>query len=114
MPLGVMKTVAELSSLSEIEPAVVWAAATGNNAKTWGLPAGFIAPGKAADIVIIDAPWGSTQHDALTALSVGDIPGISAVITGGTVRTLRSRNTPQAARAAEVTPRIEHLESSGH
>lgn len=114
MPLGVMKTVAELSSLSDIEPAVVWAAATGNNAKTWGLPAGFIAPGKAADLVIIDAPWGSTQHDALSALSVGDIPGISAVITGGTVRTLRSRNTPQAARAAEVTPRIEHLESSGH
>ncbi len=114
MPLGVLKTVAELSSLSEIEPAVVWAAATGNNARIWGLPAGFIAPGKAADLVIIDAPWGSTQHDALSALSVGDIPGISAVITGGTVRALRSRNTPQAARAAEVTPRIEHLEQSGH
>lgn len=114
MPLGVLKTVAELSSLSDIEPARVWAAATGNNAKVWDLPAGFIAPGRAADLVVLDAPWGSTKDDALGALSVGDIPGISAVITGGIVRTLRSRNTPQAARAAEVSPRIEHLESSGH
>jgi enamidase len=114
MPLGVMKTVAELSSLSNIDPAIVWAAATGNNARVWDLPAGFIAPGRAADLVVLDAPWGSTRDDALGALSVGDIPGISAVITGGVVRTLRSRNTPQAARAAEVTPRIEHLEASGH
>jgi enamidase len=93
---------------------MVWAAATGNNANIWDLPAGFIAVGRAADIVIIDAPWGSTKDDALGALSVGDIPGISAVITAGIVRTLRSRNTPQAARAARVTPPIEHLESSGH
>lgn len=114
MPLGVMKTVAELSSLSEVDPAIVWAAATGNNANIWDLPAGFIAPGRAADIVVLDAPWGSTKDDALGALSVGDIPGISAVIAGGIVRTLRSRNTPQAARAAEVSPRIAHLEASGH
>jgi enamidase len=114
MPLGVMKTVAELSSLSDVDPGRVWAAATGNNANIWDLPAGFIAVGRAADIVIIDAPWGSTKDDALGALSVGDIPGISAVITAGIVRTLRSRNTPQAARAARVTPPIEHLESSGH
>jgi enamidase len=114
MPLGVMKTVAELSSLSDVDPGMVWAAATGNNANIWDLPAGFIAVGRAADIVIIDAPWGSTKDDALGALSVGDIPGISAVITAGIVRTLRSRNTPQAARAARVTPPLEHLESSGH
>jgi len=114
MPLGVIKTVAELSSLGGIAPEKVWAAATGNNAVTWELPAGFLAPGKAGDIVIMDAPWGSTRDDALSALSLGDIPGISAVITGGVLRTLRSRNTPQAARAASVTPRQMHLESAGH
>ncbi|MBW8763281.1 MAG: amidohydrolase family protein [Microbacterium sp.] len=114
MPLGVMKTVAELSSLSRVAPALVWAAATGNNANVWDLPAGFLEPGRAADIVIMDAPWGSTRDDALGALEVGDIPGISAVITGGVVRTLRSRNTPQAARAATVTPALPHLDSSGH
>lgn len=114
MPLGVLKTVAELSSLAHLAPEQVWAAASGNNARVWGLPAGEIAPGKAADILVMDAPWGSTREDALGALAIGDIPGISAVITGGTVRALRSRNTPQAARAATVAPRIEHLEAAGH
>jgi enamidase len=114
MPLGVIKTVAELSSLGGIAPEKVLAAASGYNAVTWELPAGFLAPGKAGDIVIMDAPWGSTRDDALSALSLGDIPGISAVITGGVLRTLRSRNTPQAARAASVTPRQPHLETSGH
>jgi enamidase len=114
MPLGVIKTVAELSSLSGIAPEQVWAAATGNNARTWDLPAGFLEAGKAADIVIMDAPWGSTRDDALSALAIGDIPGISAVITGGVLRTLRSRNTPQAARAATVSPRQPHLEGAGH
>lgn len=114
MPLGVIKTVAELSSLTDIDPAVVWAMATGNNARTWDLPAGVIEPGRAADIVVMDAPWGSTRNDALGALEVGDIPGISAVVTGGEVRALTSRNTPRAARLARVTPELSHLTAAGH
>lgn len=114
MPLGVLKTVAEMSSLSNVAPELVWAAATGNNAKAWNLPAGILEPGRAADIVIMDAPWGSTQPDALSALSIGDIPGITGVVTGGIVRVLRSRNTPAATRAAVPEPRIGHLESAGH
>ena len=82
MPLGVIKTVAELASFSGIDPAMIWAAATGNNARVWDLPAGFIEVGRAADLVVMDAPWGSTRDDALGALQVGDIPGITAVITG--------------------------------
>src|SRR5690606_35721544 len=82
MPLGVIKTVAELAAFTGIPPAEVWAAATGNNARIWDLPAGFVEVGRAADLVVMDAPWGSTQEDALGALSVGDIPGITAVITG--------------------------------
>jgi enamidase len=114
MPLGVIKTVAELSSLSGIHPGKIWAAASGSNARVWDLPAGFVAEGRAADLVVMDAPWGSTRDDALGALSVGDIPGISAVITSGRLRNLLSRNTPRAARLAGVTPRMEHLETSGH
>jgi enamidase len=114
MPLGVIKTVAELSSLSGVEAAVVWAAATGNNARTWDLPAGFIERGRAADLVVMDAPWGSTRDDAASALQIGDIPGISAVITGGVLRNLTSRNTPRAARLVSVEPPVPHLESTGH
>jgi enamidase len=114
MPLGVIKTVAELSSLSGVDPARVWAAATGNNARTWDLPAGVVAVGRAADLVVMDAPWGSTRDDAAGALAAGDIPGITAVITGGELRNLTSRNTPRAARLATVTPPVPHLDTGGH
>ncbi|MFC4466822.1 amidohydrolase family protein [Streptomyces xiangluensis] len=114
MPLGVIKTVAELSSFSGIDPAMIWAAATGNNARVWDLPAGVIEVGAAADLVVMDAPWGSTRDDALGALEIGDIPGITAVITGGHLRNLTSRNTPRAARLAAVTPDMPHLAATGH
>jgi enamidase len=114
MPLGVLKTVAELSSLTSVDPAVMYAAATGNNARTWGIPGGFVTKGAEADMVIMDAPWGSTANDALGALAVGDIPGITAVITSGDVRALTSRNTPRAARLATITPPAPHLTEAGH
>lgn len=113
MPLGVIKTVAELSSFSGIDPAQIWAAASGNNARTWGLPSGFVRPDAAADLVVMDAPWGCTADDALGALAIGDIPGISAVVTDGVVRGLLSRNTPRAARLATIRPDLPHL-AGGH
>lgn len=109
IPLALLKTVAELSSLAPIEPATAWALATGNNARVYRLSSGKVQVGAPADLVVMDAPWGSSADDALSALSLGDIPGISAVVIGGIVRTLRSRNTPLAARLATVTPPIEHL-----
>ncbi|GAA1516989.1 amidohydrolase family protein [Nocardioides humi] len=109
MPLGVLKTVAELSSLAPMDPALVWSAASGNCARVWDLDAGLVAPGRAADLVVMDAPWGSRADDALGALALGDLPGISAVVTRGQVRALRSRNTPRAARLAVVTPDLPHL-----
>ncbi len=109
MPLGMLKTVAELSSFSGMDPAVVWAMATGNCARTWSLPAGLLEPGRPADLIVMDAPWGSTANDAIGALSIGDLPGISAVVTDGTVRAMLSRNTPRAARLATSTPELPHL-----
>jgi enamidase len=112
MPLGVVKTVAELSSFSGISAAQIWAAASGNNARTWDLPSGFIRESAVADLVVMDAPWGSTADDALGALTIGDIPGISAMITDGVVRGLLSRNTPRAARLASTRPHFSYLTES--
>ncbi|OBI75776.1 amidohydrolase family protein [Mycobacterium asiaticum] len=112
MPLGVIKTIAELSSLSGMDPARVWAAATGNNSRVWGLGAGLACEGAAADLVVMDAPWGSTASRARDALAIGDIPGISAVVCGGRVTALRSRNTPRAARLATVEPDLPHLDDA--
>ncbi len=114
MPLGVIKTIAELASFSGIDPAKLWAAATGNNARTWDLDSGFVRVGAAADLVVLDAPWGSGKPDALGALSIGDIPGITAVVTAGVLRNLTSRNTPRAARLVSVSPEMPHLASAAH
>lgn len=109
MPLGVIKTLAEISSLAELDPAVAWALATGNNARIWGLDCGRIREGAAADLLVMDAPWGAVGTSALDALASGDIPGISAVVTAGVVRGLVSRNTPRAARLARADPALPHL-----
>jgi enamidase len=113
IPLGVIKTVCEISSLTGLSPEESVALATGNNANAYDLKCGVIAEGRAADFVVLDAPWGSVAQDALGAISRGDIPGISAVIIDGRLRVLRSRNSPAAARLAKVQPQMDWL-SEGH
>jgi enamidase len=105
IPLAVLKTVVELSALSSLAPAQAWALATGNVADVWGLPAGRLRVGAEADLVVLDAPRGSTATTAADAMALGNIPGISAVVTDGVPRFLASRNTPRAARPAELTGR---------
>ena len=79
-------------------------AATGSNARIYGLDSGLLAPGKAADIVLIDAPDGGTQKTALAAIKHGDIAAIGAVVTAGVPRFVgRSRNTPATTRKARVS-----------
>lgn len=104
MPLAVLKTVVELAALAPLEPAVSWALATGNVGRAWGLPAGRVQVGAAADLVALDAPLGGVAGDAAAAMSNGDMPGITAVVTDATVRTLTSRNTPRARRPARLVP----------
>lgn len=106
MPLGMIKTVAELTSLGGVPPEVVWSWASGVTADVYELDAGRIEVGRPADLVVMDAPWGSKAGDALGALARGDIPGISAVLIDGVVRALRSRNTPAAARQVKADPPI--------
>ena len=103
MPMGVLKTICELASLGGLPPAEAIALATGNNATAFRLATGTIAVGQPADLVVCDAPVGSTAPDALGAIALGDIPGISCVIVDGEVRVGRSRNTPLAQRLAAVS-----------
>jgi enamidase len=100
MPMGVLKTVCEMSSLAELPPAVAIALATGSNARAFRLTTGTVAVGQPADLVVCDAPAASMADDAFAAIARGDIPGISGVIIDGEVRVGRSRNTPLAKRLA--------------
>lgn len=114
IPLALLKTLAELCSLAGLDPAIGWACASGTSERVYGLDGGSLEVGKPADLVVLDAPWGSKAGDALGALRRGDIPGISCVLIDGEIRALRSRNTPAAARAAAVTPAIPTPAGSDH
>jgi enamidase len=111
IPLGVLRTLSLLAGLGGLDPAEAIACATGNTARVYKLDTGMIAEGRAADLVICDAPTGSIARDALSALSAGDLPGIAMVLIDGAITIGRSRNTPPAARAAEVVK--GHGPSSG-
>jgi enamidase len=107
MPLGMMYTITHLAALAGLPVELAIAAATGNNARVYRLNSGLIAPGRDADLVLIDACSGGSKHDALAALANGDIAAVSAVITDGVPRFVgRSRNTPQGIRPVRVIKSI--------
>lgn len=102
VPLGILRLIAHLASLGDVAAETVIAFATGNTARVHRLDTGTIAPGKAADLCIVDAPVGSVGTTALEALANGDIPGVSMVLVDGVPLIGRSRNTAPATRMAEV------------
>lgn len=103
MPLGIQYTISHLASLTDMPVEWAIAAATGNNARTYRLNSGFIAPGKDADVVILDACVGGTKKTALDALRNGDIAAVAAVVSDGVPRFVgRSRNTPAPNRSVRV------------
>jgi enamidase len=103
MPLGMLYTIAHCASLTGLPPELFISAATGSNARVYGLNSGILAPGRDADIVLIDAPDGGSQRDALSAISNGDIAAVGAVISDGVPRFVgRSRNTPSTTRRVRV------------
>lgn len=105
MPMGMIKTVVELSSLGRLPASEVLALATGNAGRILGVDEGILEPGLPADFVLIQEPLGCTKDHPLAAIENGDIPGISAVVIDGQIRALKSRNTPAPAREARVEGR---------
>ena len=103
MPLGMLYTMSHLVSLAGVVPELAVAMATGNNARVYRLNSGIIAPGRDADLVLVDACLGGSQKDCFSALRNGDVLGVGAVISNGVPRFVgRSRNTPETTRKARV------------
>ncbi len=102
MPLGMIKTVCEISSLCGMAAPKAIALATGNNGKVLGVEQGILDAGRPADLFCCFRPLGSSQNGPLESIEYGDIPGIAAVVIGGEVRALRSRNTPAPDGACEI------------
>jgi enamidase len=102
MPLGMLKTVAEISSLGGVGAADAIALATGNNGRVLRVAQGVLHPGAPADVVLVQPPLGGAADDPLASIELGDLPGIAAVVVDGAIRALRSRNTPAPVREARV------------
>jgi enamidase len=103
-PLGILRTIALLSSVGEIDAATVFCFATGNTARLRALDCGLIEPGRAADFVVMDRAQHTAGKTLLESVRMGDLPGISMVIIDGVARCGRSRNTPPATTLAELVP----------
>lgn len=97
-PLGIIRTVAFLSSLGGVAPERAIAYGSGNAARAFKRPEGRIAEGDPADVVVIDAPPGSTGKDALGALRRGDHPSIRLVFIDGELRVNESHITARGER----------------
>ena len=102
MPLGMIKTIVEMSSLGRIPAADAIALATGNNARVLRREEGVLEAGRPADLALLHPPLGGATDAPLAAIENGDIPGIGAVVIDGEVRALRSRNTPAPAGACRI------------
>ena len=102
VPLGVLRVICHLASLSPVSAEQAVCMATGNTARVHKLPRGIIAPGREADLVIMDAPMGSVGSDALGAIKAGDVPGVGMVLVDGAVVVGKSRNTPPPVRKPKL------------
>ena len=103
MPQGMIKTITEMSCLTDHPPEWLIAAATGNNAKVYRLNSGFLAPGKDADVLLLDAALGGSQTTALDAIKNGDVTSGVGCFTAGTPRYIgRSRCTPPPQRYCKI------------
>ncbi|WP_457551679.1 amidohydrolase family protein [Desulfobacula sp.] len=96
VPLGILRVINLLASLTPISAAQAICMATGNTAKLFGLDTGLIKAGSFADLVIMDAPMGSVGGNALEAIEAGDVPGVGMVLVDGEIVVPKSRNTPPA------------------
>ena len=98
-PLGMLRVISWVASLGGIDPAAAIAMATGNVTAMHGLNTGVVAPGREADLLIVDAPLGTQAEDAVGALAIGDTLAVAGVIIDGSVRVTKSRNTPPPVRS---------------
>ena len=114
MPLGMIKSITEMATLSDYPAEWMIAAATGSVANIYRLNSGFIKRGKDADVLLIDAPLGGSKKTALEAIKHGDLAAVGAVFTDGIPRFVgRSRNTPPTTRQIKTTQNNVPFDFSG-
>ena len=101
-PLGILRMVAMLSSLGNVDAATSFCFATGNTARQRELDVGLLEVGYAGDFVLMDQAQHAPGRDILESVELGNLPGVGMTVIDGEIRSRRSRNTPPATRLPEV------------
>jgi enamidase len=104
-PLGILRMIALISSLTDTPAEIAICFGTGNTARQRNLDCGIIEVGRAADFVIMDRAQHAPGRTILESIKQGNLPGIGMTIIDGVIRTQRSRNTPPA----NVVPKIVRM-----
>lgn len=106
--LGMLRTIALLSSIGNTPPEQVICFATGNTARIRKLNSGLIAIHKEADFFLASAPLGGAGTDVISSLSLGDLPSVTSIIIDGNLVVQQSKNSPPPLTSPNVitnTPR---------
>lgn len=98
VPLAILRVLAYCAALADLPPELAIAAATGQTADRYRLNTGAIEVGRQADLVVLDAPRGSSASSALDALRHGDVPAVCGVVIDGAVKVTKSRVSPPPQR----------------
>jgi enamidase len=102
-PRGMLRTISLMCALGGVPPAVAFCLASGNTARAHGVDTGFIRPGAPADLILMGRIVGANGRDALDAMSVGDLPGISAILVDGELLVApRSQQMPPPETLAAI------------
>ncbi len=101
-PLGILRMVAMLSSLGNVDAATAFCFANGNTARQRELDVGLLEEGFAADFVLMDQAQHAPGKDMLESVELGNLPGVGMTIIDGEIRSMRSRNTPPATSLPEI------------
>lgn len=101
-PLGILRMVAMLSALGNLPAEIAFCFGNGNTARRRKLDTGLIEQGKCADFVLMDQAQHAPGKTILESVQFGNLPGVGMTVIDGVVRSLRSRNTPPAARLPEL------------
>ncbi len=105
-PGGVRRMVQLLAHLTGIAPEVLLCMATGNTARTFGLPGGLIAPGQPADLLVWDPADGSVTTETLECIAYGDHLAMGLIMIDGEIvlhgdfRSIDPKRMPTIQRAS--------------
>lgn len=101
-PLGILRMVALIASMTATPAEIAFCFATGNTARMRDLDCGIVEVGRAADLVIMDRAQHAPGATILESVAQGNLPGIGMTVIDGVIRTQRSRNTPPATTLPEL------------